>query len=126
MNFRKFVNLARPDSNTKSDLGYLYHATNEENLQDIKSSGKLDVFSPSYGTDQDSWPDGSVEDRSYWTEKASSAWYFAPEDGRPLILRTFKTPTFKRELGTGDYYSTRPIPVSALQVLTSDGSWIGI
>lgn len=127
MRFREFVSdFFRPDSSIKSDPGYLYHATNEDNLRDIRSSGFLDVFGPSYGTDQDSWPDGSEEDRSYWTERASSAWHFAPEHGRPLILRTPKNPAFRSEYGTGDYYSTKPIPVGSLEVLMADGSWIGV
>jgi|688.fasta_scaffold742823_2 hypothetical protein len=123
-NFKHFLleQFRKPDGSIKSDLGYLYHATNTENLGDIKDSGSLDVFGPSHGTDQEVWPDGSEEDRSYWTDKAGSAWMFAPEHGTPVILRTRFSPLFKRE-STGDYYSTRTIPASNLEVMMQDGTW---
>lgn len=125
MRFRSFLEgqFFRPDGTIQSAPGYLYHATNEDNLFDIKSSGNLDVFGPSHGTDQDMWPDGDTSDRSYWTDRASSAWFFSPEDGNPVILRTPKSSSFKREGGTGDYYSEAPIPSSRIEVLMADGSW---
>lgn len=125
--FRHFLTeqFRRPDSSLKSEPGYLYHATNVENLHDIGSSGILDVFGPSHGTDQDAWPDGDEGDRSYWTDKASSAWAFAPEEGVPVILRTSFSPSFKRE-STGDYYSTDKIPASRLEVLAQDNRWIPV
>lgn len=128
MNFKDFLRegFFRPDRNLVSDPGYLYHATNEENLMDIKASGRLDVFGPSHGTDQDAWPDGGGEERSYWTARASSAWHFSPEHGRPVILRVPKSPKFRRESGTGDYYATAPVPVDLLEVMMSDGSWSSV
>lgn len=52
MNFKDFLRegFFRPDGNLVSDPGYLYHATNEENLMDIKASGRLDVFGPTART----------------------------------------------------------------------------
>lgn len=113
----------RPDGSLKSDPGYLYHATNLENLHDISASGFLDVFPPSHGTDQEAWPDGEDEHRSYWTSRAASAWSFAPEHGQPVLLRTPSSPKFRRET-TGDYYATARIPSFELEVMRQDGSWM--
>lgn len=125
--FREFLleQFYRPDSKLNSDSGYLYHATNVDNLEGIMSSGSLSTFSPSHGTDQDVWPDGSTQNRSYWTDKASTAWHFAPEEGSPVILRTRTSPLFKREI-TGDYYAERPIPSSLLEIKMKDGLWVPI
>jgi len=127
MNFKDFFrDFYRPDSNTESDPSFFYHATNEENLWDIKSSGVLEVFPPNHGTEQDSWPDGSEDNRSYWTDRASLAWQFAPELGRPVILRTPKSHLFRREAGTGDYYTSVAVPVNLLEVRAADGSWVAV
>jgi hypothetical protein len=51
MNFKSFLaeEFQRPDNNLKSEPGYLYHATNEESLRDIKDSGWLEIFGPVMG-----------------------------------------------------------------------------
>jgi hypothetical protein len=125
--FRSFLaeQFRRPDRSLKSEPGYLYHATNEENLHDIRTSGGLDVFGPSHGTDQEVWPDGEEEDRSYWTDKAGSAWMFAPEHGAPVLLRTPRSSSFRRE-STGDYYSKSRVASSALEVMMHDGTWASL
>ena len=101
---------------------FLYHGTNEYNLQDILSDGYLDVFPPDYGTEQDVWPDGEVEERSYWTPSESTTQYFFPEEGTPVILRTVLDRRFKKE-GTGDWYSNDRIPVSDLEAKVQ-GQWV--
>jgi len=68
------------DHNIASDEGYLYHGTNHDRARDIAESG-LDTHKPSYGTDQEAWPDGSTDKRSYFTQKADHAWQFSPEEG---------------------------------------------
>lgn len=112
-----------PTSSTESEPGHVYHATNTDNLEEIVASGKLIPHGPSYGTDQSEWPDGSRQKRSYWSARAGAVWAFAPEQGRAAILRTARTPDFKNESGTGDVYTTKPVPVARLEVLTEEG-WI--
>jgi hypothetical protein len=111
------------DHNIPSDEGYLYHATNAERAHDIAESG-LDVHKPSYGTDQDVWPDGSAANRSYFTKNASQAWHFAPEEGQGAILRMKQDPNVHfKESGTGDFYSKTKIPSTKLDVLGDDKQW---
>jgi hypothetical protein len=115
------VGYGQPGKDTPTEAGYLYHATNTYNLNDIAAGG-LRTFRPSYGTDQEAWPDGSTERRSYWTDRANVAWHFAPEDGMPVLLRTRQTSDFKRE-STGDWYARRTIPAVRLEVMLADGQW---
>lgn len=98
-----------------------YHATNIENAWDIAGS-KLDTHRPDYGTDQDAWPDGSRERRSYFgTPK--NVWQFAPEHGKPVVLRVGRDAAdFKRE-STGDIYTTKPVASKQIQILTDKG-WL--
>ena len=112
---------AKPDSKTESEPGYAYHATNIDRLEDIANSGKLKIYGPSYGTDQSMWPDRSTSKRAYFTPKAGSAWQFAPEEGRPVIVRT-KSAGLKKE-GTGDLYSETPVGVQNLEYLGEDKQW---
>ncbi len=104
--------------------GYLYHATNLENAIDI-SSGSLRTFGPSHGTDQDSWPDGSQERRSYWTAgggKVASS--FAPEGGRPVLLRVPTSKVQAKRESTGDVYLRKSVPAAHLEILHSSGKWL--
>lgn len=102
---------------------YMYHGTNHYNLHDIIDSGKIKVFKPWHGTDQDTFPDGSTKSRSYWTSNINSTQYFFPEEGNPEILRvkTSRHP-FKKEKGTGDFYLEKSIPLDGVEVLR-DGEW---
>ncbi len=109
-----------PDSNVPSESGYLYHATNEENAADIADSA-LKCFPPHHGTDQRCWPDGKCDKRAYFTEAANKTWMFAPEHGKPVLLRTPHTTQFKKEIGTGDVYTTVPVPAKKLDILHTDG-----
>lgn len=109
-----------PDSNLTSEPHFLYHGTTVDRLADIKESGVV-VHGPSWGTAQDTWPDGSTEPRSYWSSRADMVWHFVPEHGQPAVIRTPRTEHFKREIGS-DFYIGETVPVSRLQVLT-DAGW---
>jgi hypothetical protein len=100
--------------------GYVYHATNEERAADIAEQG-LKLHKPRDFTDQDVWPDGSTDRRNYFTPTASNAWQFAPEEGRPVLLRIpADTHPFRKE-STGDIYSNKVVPPSKIEALTEDG-----
>jgi len=105
-----------------SEPGYVYHATNEERLGEIAESGKLIPHKPNYGTDQDIWPDGGTEKRSYFGRNAGGVWQFAPEEGKPVVIRTKATGDMKTE-STGDVFSRKAIPAEQLEYLGKDGNW---
>jgi hypothetical protein len=107
-----------------AEAGYLYHGTNALNFADIRNDGELRVHGPSYGTDQDEWPDGGTEDRSYWNAKPSVVESFYPEEGKPVLLRARESAVaFQRERYTSDSYTRDVVPASKLEYLGSDGSW---
>ncbi len=110
-----------PDSETKSEDGYVYHATNVENAANI-AQGKLETHKPWEFTDQGAWPDGATEKRTYWSEKADNVWQFAPEDGAPVILRAKKTDAFTSE-STGDIFTRKPVDAKDIEILGEDGQW---
>lgn len=111
--------------NLPADPEYFYHATNVENVDTI-ADGELETHDPLYGTDQEEWPDGSTQARSYFTDKPSTAWQFAPEEGRPVLLRVRRDAVlFKRE-STGDYYTTKKIPAEKLTGVTKDKTWVSV
>ena len=104
--------------------GYVYHATNAERLQDIAETGKLQTHKPGDFTEQDIWPDGSTEKRNYFTPNASNTWQFAPEEGTPVLLRMKQEAhPVQSERGTGDLYSTKPVPAQHLEYHGDDGNW---
>jgi hypothetical protein len=104
-----------PSQKLRSRTGFLYHATNTDHFWDMLSDGYVEVFPPDYGTEQSTWPDGSTESRSYWSADASAVWSFVPE-GKGIIIRVPNSSSFQREV-TGDWYTTRRIPVASVQVL---------
>lgn len=107
-----------------ADPQYVYHGTHDYNAQDIADFGHLDVHDPDYGTDQDTWPDGSVELRSYWTHDPQVARNFYPEGGRPTLLRSPRSSgDFRQERHSGDLYSTSPISADHLEVYSGPGQW---
>ncbi len=110
-----------PTKDTPSEEGYVYHASNRDRVHEIVESKKLETFKPDYGTDQSLWPDGSTRKRSYWSNSASKVWSFAPEEGKPVILRSKKGDHFKDESGTYDIYTENKIPTSELEILTDEG-----
>lgn len=105
-----------------SEEGYVYHATNLENLYQVVQSKKLVPHSPGYGTDQSVWPDGGSEKRSYFSNKAGIVWMFAPEEGMPVVVRTKDSENFKSE-STGDKFSRGSIAAEKLEFLANDGAW---
>lgn len=110
-----------PSSASTSQEGYIYHATNTERAHAIAEGG-LKPHGPSYGTDQSEWPDGSREHRSYWIQRASSAWAFAPEEGQAVLLRALQSQLdTKAEHGTGDIVTTKTVPASKIEILTDVG-----
>ena len=113
----------RPTSNTPTDDGFAYHATNEERACDIVKGG-LKTHGPSYGTDQSAWPDGSREKRSYHAKRAGVVASFAPEEGAPVILRTpLGAHPFQAESSTGDLYTKKTIPATKLEIGLDDNTW---
>lgn len=107
-----------------ADSNYVYHATNSDNLAEIVSAGSLDTHAPDFGTEQDAWPDGKTEDRSYFTDAPAAAWKFAPEEGTPVLLRFERTAgTFRKESGTKDVYTRDTLKASAAEFLGADGKW---
>lgn len=114
-----------PSSSTASERGWLYHATNIDSAYQIAESGSLLTHKPWHGTDQETWPDGSTQKRSYWSPRADVVWSFAPKDGQSVILRTAATKDFRREPFTGDVYTTKKVPASRIEILTDEG-WIAL
>jgi len=97
--------------------GFFYHATNRSNLLGIIETGFLETHPPDYGTDQDEWPDESVENRSYFGTSFRHVESYFPAEGEPELLRVPKDAAkFKQERYTKDIYTTEDIPVSKLQV----------
>jgi len=118
---------ARPavfDENIPAEEGYVYHTTDEYPLYDIADSGKLKLFGPSYGTEQDTWPDGSRKKRAYFglSPKAVSP-FQKGDNGKPVLLRTKRTETIKEERGTSDLYSEKTIPADQFEYFGEDGAW---
>jgi 8-oxo-dGTP pyrophosphatase MutT (NUDIX family) len=110
-----------PHDKLESEPGYLYHATNIENASDIARQG-MKTHKPWEGTEQDIWPDGATEKRSYFSPKAHAIWQFAPEYGQAVALRVHSSAgKFKTESGTGDVYSRHPVPPKHIQILTQEG-----
>jgi len=120
---RRFADAApvSPDASTPSNPGYVYHATNDERVHDIAREG-LKPHRPWEFTEQDAWPDGGTEPRVYFTPRAGSAWQFAPEEGRSVLLRV-PAMVAQRGDGTGDRFARKKVPASNIEILTTDG-WV--
>jgi hypothetical protein len=115
------VSPAKLTKEVNSEEGYAYHATNLGRLHDIADTGKLNTYRAHEFTDQDTWPDGSTEKRSYFSHRADVVWQFAPEEGTPVLIRT-PDKGLKVER-TGDVYSQKPISSSRLEYLGADKNW---
>lgn len=107
-----------------ADPDYVYHATSAENARDIANDGLL-THDPSFGTeDQDEWPDGIVEDRSYFIDTPSKARSFAPAEGKPVLLRVRRDAVPLKRESTGDFYTTKPVAPDAVTIVTADKRWV--
>jgi hypothetical protein len=107
---------------TSAEQGFVYHATNLDNAQDIAKQG-LKTHGPSYGTDQSTWPDGATERRSYFSTDPHITESFAPEHGKPVFLRVKEAAAkFFRE-STGDMFARKQIAPTHIEYLGADGSW---
>ena len=108
-----------------SDPNYVYHITNSERADLIASEG-LKLHKPNEFTDQSIWPDGSRDKRNYFTPTAKNSWQFAPEEGKPALLRIKKdSHEFKNE-STGDIYSKKPVPSDKIEYLNDEGKWVAL
>jgi len=101
--------------------GFVYHATNEDNIEGIADKGLL-PHGPSFGTDQDSWPDGSTAKRSYFIDDPAHAGSFAPSEGRPVLVRVPEA-GMKRESTTRDRFTNKKLSASLVEVLGKNGKW---
>jgi hypothetical protein len=110
----------RAEAVKASEPGYLYHATNVERANEIAAS-RMKLHEPWEFTDQGAWPDGSVKPRAYFSPRAQSTAAFAPEEGPSVVLRTPEGKNFRRESGTGDVVTERPISSRNLEIATPTG-----
>jgi len=106
---------------------YFYHTTTRDSLYDIIADGELIVGRPQDSevwTDepQQTWPDGSTQRRSYWSDSEAGTVDFSRPQA--VVVRVAKTsvPNMKEE-STGDFYMTKPVDADLLEVLT-DGGWV--
>ena len=99
---------------------FVYHATNWDGLVGIRESGWLATHRPSYGTDQDVWPDGSAERRAYFGASSEQVRLFYPETGPYVLLRMPRDATVKVERGTGDLYVTKRRSARTLEWMAVD------
>ena len=105
----------------ENESTYFYHITNEQRLYDIIDSKNLLPHEPWDYTEQEAWPDGSVEKRSYFSKSPSM--FFAPEEGKPVVLRlNSNSAGFKRE-STGDYYVVEPISIKYIEAKMNN-NWV--
>ena len=99
--------------------GYHYHATNSHNAADI-AHDKLRTHKPWHGTEQNAWPDGSIEKRAYFSPGEGKE-HFTPEGGKPTMLRVHHSKAdFHRE-STGDTYVKKPIDSKHVEIKTEAG-----
>lgn len=114
----------RPSPQTPSDEGYLYHATNLERAREI-AGGELRPHEPWDFTDQDAWPDGATEPRSYFSPRADMVHHFAPDEGEPVVLRARRDAApFRSERHTGDIYSNQPVRAGDLEIMGEGNLWV--
>lgn len=105
------------------DMDYIYHGSNGDNVRDIWASS-LETFPPDHGTDQDAWPDGGTEDRSYWTATPDVARSFYAEGGKPALLRVARSRVkVRKESGTTDLYLREAVAPHDLEYFGADGNW---
>jgi len=102
---------------------FLYHATTPDNVWNIIQHGFLVTNRPWYGTEQQVWPDGSTEKRSYWSPRANRIFQWVPSH-QGAIIRTRLTNLFRQEGRSIEWYTRKKIPINQLEVMALDGRWI--
>ena len=102
---------------------HAYHATSMENAFGIADEGLL-THKPWHGTDQQSWPDGTTEKRSYFAHSPAEAYSFAPEHGRPVLLRIRRDAANLLRESNGDLYSKVKLPAHLFEVAMGNGTWV--
>lgn len=109
-----------------NENNYFYHGTNLYGVQGIKDTGKIKIFRPWHGTEQEVWPDGSIEKRAYFSPTAKGVEPFFPETGPYFVLRVSKAnANFKKESGTPDFYVTNSIPIKFVEIFNKTlDSWV--
>ena len=112
-----------PTADLRGEAGFVYHATNLGRARDV-AAGSLETFTPSDLAEQEAWPDGGEEPRTYWSENAGTVRAFlALDEGQPVILRTRPTEEFEKEGTTGDIFTRAAVPARAIEILGRDGDW---
>jgi hypothetical protein len=120
---KKETRKASETPSKEPESGHLYHATHDRNAMDIARGG-LVTHHPSHGTDQRAWPDGATHRRSYFSHSPDIAKSFHPEGGKPVMLRVHPSRAkFKREVGTGDWYTRHKIHQKHIEIQGPDGAW---
>lgn len=120
MESRNYKKVSGPE---ESHDDYVYHATNENNAEQIAHEG-IKVHRPHEFTDQDTWPDGNTSKRNYFGSTAHNSWKFAPEYGTPVLLRIPKNKhPFKKESWTGDIFSNTTVPPNIIEFLNENNQW---
>lgn len=96
--------------------GYVYHCTGLGNFHNILKSKTMKPYPPKHHE----WT--PPEARIYWSSVASYLLDFAPDNDVPVMLRTKRTRHFKKDPNSEtDIYATKQIPISQIQVLTTQG-----
>lgn len=106
---------------------YWYHVTTLDNAYDI-ASGSLDPHPPDYGNDvnwaeQYEWPDGGVEDRTYFGKSQEGTEMFA-RDYQPVYLRISES--IARQCRPGedcDLFIRESVPAEQIEIQT-DAGWM--
>lgn len=122
----KLISIIFEESNQKTIDSFYYHATNMDNLFGIIETGFLETHLPDYGTEQDEWPDGSIEKRSYFGTSVEHVEPFYPAEGKRILIRIPKNAAdFKKERYTKDIYTTENIPVSSIEIWSpEEQTWL--
>jgi hypothetical protein len=114
---------------TQNSNEHYYHTTHRDNLNDIRGGG-LKTFHPNHGyktgrnwAPQHSWPDGGKEKRSYWSHSEEGTKPFSESGHTTIRVHRSGAPHMKRESGTGDYYSHKPIDAKHIEVKGKGEKW---
>lgn len=100
----------------KSEPGYMYHSTDEEGARSIAGQGKLSPSRP-----EQAWPDGDRGKRAYFSADATGS---EPGAGPQTLLRVKRGEhSFRREAGTGKFYTNAEVNAGNVEYLGDDKKW---